>query len=206
MAELKGGVPLVVHMAEYTRDRCAIGLKNCARGRSYTGAYYEKMMALILPSSLSPDFRLETCYVDANGNPAPEPPPPKEGDPDPEPVGPFLASASVEAGRDLATRRCLLCHTFEKGGRNRIGPNLYEIVGKPIAHGRNGYPFSPALAEHRDEAWTVENLNIWLAKPSSFAKGSKMLFPGFASAKDRADVIAYLNSLSDKPKRLSARK
>jgi cytochrome c len=162
------------------------------------------MMALILPSSLSPDFRLETCYVDANGNPAPEPPPAPADQGEPDPVEPLLAGASVEAGKDRA-RQCRACHTFEKGGRNVIGPNLYDVVGKPIAHGGDGsYPFSPALAAHHDEAWTVENLNLWLAKPRSFAEGNRMYFSGVASAKDRADIITYLKSLSDNPKQLTA--
>jgi cytochrome c len=122
-----------------------------------------------------------------------------------EPIGPLLATASVDDGKNRA-RICSACHTFDKGGPNRIGPNLYGIVDQPIAEGHNGFSFSPALAAHKGEKWTVDELNQWLAKPQAFAKGTKMTFAGLPNAKDRADVIAYLNSLSDKPKPLAASK
>jgi cytochrome c len=122
-----------------------------------------------------------------------------------EPIGPLLAAASVDDGKNRA-RVCNACHTFDKGGPNRIGPNLYDTVGEPIAEGHNGFSFSPALSAHKGEKWTVDELNQWLTKPQAFAKGSKMTFAGFSNAKDRADVIAYLNSLSDSPKPLTAGK
>ncbi len=120
----------------------------------------------------------------------------------PEPVAPLLASASVDAGKSI-TRLCAACHTFDKGGPNRVGPNLYGIVGDQIAHDRNGYDFSSAL-KAKGGTWTVENLNHWLYKPQDFAKGTKMTFAGLPKAKDRADVIAYLNSLSDNPKPIAS--
>ena len=123
-----------------------------------------------------------------------------------EPIGPLLASASVDDGKSRARVVCNACHTFDKGGPNRIGPNLYDTVGEPIAEGHNGFSFSPALAAHKGEKWTADALNLWLAKPGTFAKGTKMTFAGFPNAKDRADVIAYLNSLSDNPKPLTASK
>jgi cytochrome c len=122
-----------------------------------------------------------------------------------EPIGSLLAGASVDAGKDQA-RKCALCHTFDKGAPNRIGPNLYDIVGQPIAEGRNGYAFSSALAAHKGETWTPDELNRWLSRPQSFARGTKMVFTGIAGAQDRANVIAYLNSLSDSPKPLAASK
>jgi len=122
-----------------------------------------------------------------------------------EPIGPLLASASVDDGKSRA-RVCNACHTFDKGGPNRIGPNLYDTVGEPIAEGHGGFSFSTALAAHKGEKWTADALNLWLAKPGTFAKGTKMTFAGFPNAKDRADVIAYLNSLSDNPKPLTASK
>jgi len=108
----------------------------------------------------------------------------------PEPLGPLLASASVDAGKDVG-KKCAACHTFDKGGANRVGPNLWGVVGDQIAHERGGYSFSDAL-------------NEWLWKPQAFAKGSKMTFVGLPKAKDRADMIAYLNSLSDSPKPLAS--
>ena len=119
----------------------------------------------------------------------------------PEPIAPLLASASVDAGKEQS-KKCQACHTFEKGGPNRIGPNLYNVLGEPIAEGRNGYAFSSALTAHKGQKWDVEELNQWLDDPQSFAKGTKMTFAGLKKAQDRANVVAYLNSLSDSPKQL----
>jgi len=119
----------------------------------------------------------------------------------PEPVKPLLASANVDAGKDVA-KKCAACHTFEKGGPNRVGPNLYGIFDEPVAEGR-GFAFSDALKK-KGGTWTADALNEWLWKPQSFVKGTKMTFAGLAKAKDRADVIAYLNSLSDSPKPLAS--
>lgn len=118
----------------------------------------------------------------------------------PEPIEPLLASADANAGKEVA-KKCATCHTFDKGGPNRIGPNLYGIIGEPIAQG-HGYQFSATLSAKKG-AWTVDELNEWLWKPQAFAKGTKMTFAGLPKAKDRANVIAYLNSLSDNPKPLT---
>jgi cytochrome c len=110
----------------------------------------------------------------------------------PEPIAPLMASADAKAGADVA-KKCTTCHTFDKGGPNRIGPNLYGIVGEPIAEGK-GFAFSDALKAHKG-SWDVDTLNAWLFKPQAFAKGTKMTFVGLPKAKDRADVVAYLQSL-----------
>lgn len=117
----------------------------------------------------------------------------------PEPIAPLMAKASADAGK-AKTQLCAACHTFDKGGPNRIGPNLYGVIGSPIAEDRGGFAFSKALEEKGEhKTWTLDNLNAWLFKPQEFAKGTKMTFIGLPKAEDRANVIAYLNSMSDKP-------
>ncbi len=120
----------------------------------------------------------------------------------PEPLAPLLASANVDAGKDVA-KKCAACHTFDKGGPNRVGPNLYGVFGQPVAEDRGGFAFSDALKK-KGGNWTVDALNEWLWKPQAYVKGTKMTFIGLPKAKDRADVIAYLNSLSDSPKPLAS--
>lgn len=122
----------------------------------------------------------------------------------PEAIAPLLAKADPAAGKDQA-KKCTVCHTFDKGGANRIGPNLWNVIGEPIAEGRNGYQFSPALSAHKGQKWTVDDLNAWLYNPQGFAKGTKMTFAGLPKAQDRADIVAYLNTLSDTPQPLGGK-
>jgi cytochrome c len=121
----------------------------------------------------------------------------------PEPIGPLLAQASAANGKDITQRLCVACHTFAKGDPNRIGPNLFNVFDQPIAEGHGGYPFSSALQGHDKQKWTPDLLNQWLTGPQDFAHGTKMTFAGLPKAKDRADVIAFLDSLSDKPEPLT---
>jgi cytochrome c len=121
----------------------------------------------------------------------------------PEPIGPLLATASVENGKAIANRLCAACHTFNKGDPNRIGPNLFGVFDDTIAQGHGGFAFSSALEAHDKQKWTPELLNQWLSGPQDFAHGTKMTFVGLPKAKDRADVIAFLDSLSDHPEALT---
>jgi len=111
----------------------------------------------------------------------------------PEPIGPLLAKADPKRGEQLA-KVCQTCHTFNKGGPNKIGPNLWDVTEEQIASVPN-YQFSAALEKDKNEKWDPEKLNQWLYNPQSFAKGTKMTFAGFPKAQDRADVIAYLDTL-----------
>jgi cytochrome c len=110
-----------------------------------------------------------------------------------EPIGPLLAKADPKKGEQLA-KICTTCHTFNKGGANKIGPNLWDVTEEEIAS-VPGYQFSAALEKDKNEKWDPEKLNQWLYNPQSFAKGTKMTFAGFPKAQDRADVIAYLETL-----------
>jgi cytochrome c len=111
----------------------------------------------------------------------------------PEPVGPLLANADPKKGEQLS-KVCAACHTFNKGGPNKIGPNLWGITEEAMAEVPN-YQFSAAMEAHKGEKWDPEKLNEWLWKPQALLKGTKMTFAGFPKVQDRADVIAYLESL-----------
>ena len=118
---------------------------------------------------------------------------PPAGPPFPQLVG----AADAKLGQAAAQRYCGACHSFDKGGPNMVGPDLYNVVDKPIGEA-DGYSFSAALkAKHA--AWSYENLDAWLTDPKGWAPGTKMGFAGIPSEKQRAAVVAYLRSLSPKP-------
>ncbi|HXO02368.1 MAG TPA: c-type cytochrome [Stellaceae bacterium] len=111
----------------------------------------------------------------------------------PEPIEPYLAKADPKHGEQVA-KVCLQCHTFGKGEANKIGPNLFDVMEENIA-AVPGYTFSSALLADKDKKWDPDELNVWLYKPQDFAHGTKMTFAGLPKAQDRADVIAYLQTL-----------
>lgn len=117
-----------------------------------------------------------------------------------EPIEKLLASASVERGQTTA-KQCAACHTFEKGGPNRVGPNLWNIVGDERGKGKGGFNFSAAMKAKGGE-WTYDELNKFLANPRGYIPGTNMSFAGLSRDQQRADVIAYLRTLSDNPKPL----
>jgi cytochrome c len=116
----------------------------------------------------------------------------------------LLASADPARGEaDTKRLGCVACHTFTQGGKNGLGPNLWSVVGEPIAQGRD-YNFSDALKKHTGN-WTYALLNEWLTKPAAFAPGTRMTFVGVAKAEERADIIDYLRTLSPNPEPLPAK-
>lgn len=113
-----------------------------------------------------------------------------------EDIGPLLAEADVGEG-EAQFKKCVACHTVEKGGPDRVGPNLWGIVGAPKAHSE-AFSYSKAIAGMEGE-WTYEDLNRFIANPRAFAPGTKMTFAGLRKAEDRAALIAYLRTLDDSP-------
>jgi len=107
-----------------------------------------------------------------------------------------LAKASVNKGQATA-KQCQACHTFAKGGPNRVGPNLWNVVGEVRGEGR-GFNFSKAMKE-KGGKWTYEELDKFLTDPRGYINGTAMTYAGVKNDQQRADVIAYLHTLSDNP-------
>ncbi len=127
----------------------------------------------------------------------------EEAGPAYDPVEPLLASADLAAGEDIF-KRCASCHTWEKGGANKVGPNLWDIVGAPIGSHVPEFKYSSALVEYGADGktWTFEELNGFFWKPKTHIKGTAMGFAGLKDVEDRANVIAWLRSHSDDPEPL----
>lgn len=113
----------------------------------------------------------------------------------------LLAAADVERGMKVS-RKCVACHTFKQGGKNKVGPNLWNVVGRDMAT-MGGFSYSSAMKE-AEGAWSFASLDEFLTRPKKFMPGNKMTFPGLKKAVDRANVIAYLRTLSDSPRPLPA--
>lgn len=111
----------------------------------------------------------------------------------------MLPTAKPEDGQK-AFKKCLTCHTAEKGGANKIGPNLYNVVGRKKG-GVPGFAYSAAITGLGGE-WTYEDLNKFSANPRTFAPGNKMTFAGVPSSEERAALLSYLRTLSESPKPL----
>jgi len=117
-----------------------------------------------------------------------------------KPIAELLAHADVDKGKNIA-RQCQACHTLAKGEPNRVGPNLYNIVGDERGKGKNGFNFSSAMKAKGGD-WTYDELNKFLTNPREYIPGTAMTFAGISNDQQRADVIAYLRTLSDNPKPL----
>ncbi|MFP6741030.1 MAG: cytochrome c family protein [Alphaproteobacteria bacterium] len=108
----------------------------------------------------------------------------------------LIAAADTAAGQKAA-KKCTTCHDLAKNGPDKVGPNLWGIVGSAMAS-RQGYKYSDALADLGGQ-WGYDELDAFLAKPRAFAPGTKMSFGGLKKAADRASIIAFLRMLSDNP-------
>ena len=131
---------------------------------------------------------------------APEQKPGEQGKPaeqqQQQPIEQLLANADRGRGENSA-KKCATCHTFNKGGRPLIGPNLWGVVGRPKAS-ETGFNYSAAL-KAKGGNWSIDDLNQFLTNPKGFVPGTNMTFAGLPRGSERADIIAYLNSLADNP-------
>lgn len=117
-------------------------------------------------------------------------------------VGALMAKASAQNGQNVF-KKCQACHGVEKGGPNRVGPNLWNVVNAQKAH-HEGYTYSTALAARGGEKWGYEELFAFMYSPKDYVKGTKMGFAGIKKPEEIADLVAYLRTLNDNPPALPA--
>ena len=111
-------------------------------------------------------------------------------------IAALMALGDVASGEKIF-KKCAACHSINKGGKHKIGPALYNVVGRKVG-GVDDYKYSKALIAYEKE-WTFEELNGFLIKPAKHIKGTKMAYAGLRKEADRASVIKYLNANSDSP-------
>ena len=114
-------------------------------------------------------------------------------------IAALLAMGDVEHGKKVF-KKCAACHSINQGGKNKIGPKLWNVMFRPVGSVTD-YKYSKALSVYKKD-WNWEEMNGFLIKPSTWIKGNKMGFAGLKKEKDRASVILYLNQSSDSPKQL----
>lgn len=114
-------------------------------------------------------------------------------------IADLMKNANADLGKDQA-KKCAICHSFDNGGSNRVGPNLWGIVNNKKAHSAT-YSYSDAMKK-KGGKWTYDELVHYLMAPRSFVPGTKMSFAGFSKPEDAANIVAFLRTLSDNPEPL----
>ncbi len=115
----------------------------------------------------------------------------------PEPILAMIEKADPAKGAKIA-KACAACHTFDKGGKNGVGPNLYGIVGRK-KQSHEGFAYSGKLTANGSDVWTYKEIGHFIYKPKDYAPGTKMTYAGLKKPDDRAAVLAYLRTLADSP-------
>jgi len=115
-----------------------------------------------------------------------------------ESIIPLIASADVAKGMAFVQQQCSACHTVAQGGAAGVGPNLYGVMGGPM-FASAGFGYSDAVKAKAKGAWDYDNINAWLADPQGYAPGTAMSYAGIKNTQTRADVVAYLRTLSASP-------
>lgn len=147
------------------------------------------------PAPEKPGFVIEATEEPAEGAAA--------GPAELTPIAELLPAASAEKGAAIF-KKCQACHSGEKGGPNKVGPDLWDIVDRPVAE-HEGFSYSAGMKDFSkggSEKWTYDHLYHFLLSPKNYVKGTAMGFAGLKKDEERADVIAYLRTLSDNPKPL----
>ncbi|MBN8890056.1 MAG: hypothetical protein ABS99_04685 [Acetobacteraceae bacterium SCN 69-10] len=153
------------------------------------------MLSGVIADTLVSPHHLEKSVLKIEGEAAPAGGAPKAEEV--PPITPFMAAADASKGEGDAHKLCAACHTFTKGGKNGVGPNLWDVMTRGHAELAD-FNYSNALKAKKG-LWSYEELNHWLLKPSGYAPGTRMGFAGIRNEKQRADVIAFLRSISDNP-------
>lgn len=154
-----------------------------------------KGLGIFTSAIYAPDQLAKPGYALPAGAEAPATAAAKPADAGP-PLPVLLAKADPAKGQ-ADTKVCQSCHSFEKGGGAKVGPPLWGVVGRPKGS-MAGFGYSDGM-KAKGGAWSYEDINAFITKPSAYVAGTKMSYPGESDPAKRADILAYLKTVSDSP-------